>query len=73
MFLNVISKAPAQTTGMWGTDTPEERKIYRQKVSAKPLDPDLIRWFLNHAHKFEAFLNGAMRGPSVFANWQYYL
>ena len=66
LFLNAISKALAQTTGMWGTDTPEEREIYRQRVSAKRLDPNLVRWLLNHAYEFEAALDGAMGGPSVF-------
>lgn len=66
LFLNAISKALAQTTGMWGTETAEERELYRQKVSAQPLDPDLVRWLLNHATKFEASLDEVMQGPAVF-------
>ena len=66
LFLNAVSAALAQTTGMWGTDTPEEREIYRQKVSAQALDPKLVRWIMNHAYEFEASLDEAMQGPSVF-------
>ncbi len=65
-FLNAVSAALATATGMWGTETPEEREIYRHKVSADPLDPDLVRWIMNHTAKFEASLDVAMRGPSVF-------